>query len=58
VADLEAQWKKKDKEELHSFCQNIKRERGESDFERYHRNGTSPWFHEIKMDHHAVMLIN
>jgi hypothetical protein len=29
VADLKTQWKKKGKEELHSFFQNIKQERGE-----------------------------
>jgi hypothetical protein len=35
MADLKAQWKKKGKEELHSFYQNTKRDRGESYFERY-----------------------
>jgi hypothetical protein len=45
------------KEELHSFCQNIKRERGESYFERY-RNGSSPWFSEMKMNCRAFMSIN
>jgi hypothetical protein len=35
VADLKAQWKKKGKEELHSFCQNTRRDRGESYFKRY-----------------------
>jgi hypothetical protein len=35
VADLKAQWKKKGKEELHSFFQNTKPDRGESCFERY-----------------------
>jgi hypothetical protein len=34
VADLKVQWKKKGKEELHSFCQNTKRDRRESYFER------------------------
>jgi ribonuclease HI len=33
VADLKTQWKKKVKQELHSFCQNTKRDRGESYFE-------------------------
>jgi ribonuclease HI len=32
VADLKAQWKKKGKEELHGFCHNTKRGRGESYF--------------------------
>jgi hypothetical protein len=58
VADLKAHWKKKGKEELHSLCQNTKRDRGESYFERYYRNGLPPWFPEIKMNHHAFMLIN
>jgi hypothetical protein len=58
VADLKAQWKKKGKEELHSFCQNTKRDRGESYFERYYRNGSSPWFREIKMNHRALVSIN
>jgi hypothetical protein len=36
VADLKTQWKKKGKEELHSFCQNTKRDRGEKYFKRYY----------------------
>jgi hypothetical protein len=40
VAHLKTQWKKKGKE-LHSFCQNMKWDRGESYFERYYRNGSS-----------------
>jgi hypothetical protein len=48
VADLKAQWKKKDKGELHSFCQNTKRDRGKNYFETYNRNDSSPWFREIK----------
>jgi hypothetical protein len=40
VADLKIQWKKKGKEELHSFCQNTKWDRGENYFERYYRNGS------------------
>jgi hypothetical protein len=48
VAELKAQWKKKSKEELHSFCQNTKTDRGESYFERYYRNGLYVWFHKIK----------
>jgi ribonuclease HI len=35
VAELKAQWKKKDKAELHSFCQNSKRDRGGSYSESY-----------------------
>jgi hypothetical protein len=44
VADLKIQWKKKGKEELHSFRQNIKRDRGERYFESYYRNGSFPWY--------------
>jgi hypothetical protein len=51
VADLKAQWKKKGKKQLHNFCQNTKRDRGESYFERYYRNGSSPRFREMKMNH-------
>jgi hypothetical protein len=39
VADLTAQWKKKGKDEFHSFCQNAKRDGGEGYFERYYRIG-------------------
>jgi hypothetical protein len=49
---------KKDKEELHSFCQNTKRDRGESYFEWYYKNGSSPWFREIKTNHRAFLPIN
>jgi ribonuclease HI len=35
VADHKVQWKKKGIEELHSFCENTKKDRGESYFERY-----------------------
>jgi hypothetical protein len=58
VADLKTKWKKRGKEELHSCCQNVKRDRGESYFERYERNGLSSWFHEIKMNRRAFMSIN
>jgi ribonuclease HI len=58
MADLKAQRKKKGKEELHSFCQNTKRDRGESYFERYYRNGSSPWFREIKMNCCAFVSMN
>jgi hypothetical protein len=58
VADLKTQWKKKGKEELHSFCQNTKRDRGGNYFERYYRNGSSPWFREIKMNRRAFVSIN
>jgi hypothetical protein len=54
VADLKAQCKKKGKEELHNFCQNTKRDRGE----RYYRSGSSPWFREIKMNRRAFVSIN
>jgi hypothetical protein len=53
VADLKTQWKKEGKEELHSFRQNTQRDRGESYFERYYSNGSSPWFREIKMNRRA-----
>jgi hypothetical protein len=58
VADLKTQWKKKGKEELHNFCQNTKRVRGDNYFERYYRNGSSPWFREIKMNRRAFVSIN
>jgi hypothetical protein len=58
VADLKVQWKKKSREELHNFCQNTKRDRGETYFERYYRNGPSPWFRGIKMNRHAFVSIN
>jgi hypothetical protein len=58
VVDLKTQWKKKGKEEPHSFCQNTKRDRGESYFERYYRNGSSPWFREIKMNRRVFVSIN
>jgi hypothetical protein len=57
-AELEAKWEKKGKEELHSFCQNTKRDREENYFERYYRNGSSQWFREIKMNRRAFLLIN
>jgi hypothetical protein len=38
MAYLKAQWKKKGKEELHTFCQNTKRDRGESSLK-----GTTGW---------------
>jgi hypothetical protein len=55
VADLKTKWKKKGKE-LHSFCQNTNRDRGESYFEKYYRNGSSPWFREIKMNRRALTV--
>jgi hypothetical protein len=58
VADLKAQWKRKGNEELHSFCHNNKRGRGESYFERYYGSDSSQWFHEIKMNCCAFMSIN
>jgi hypothetical protein len=39
---------KRGRQELHDFCQNTK-DRGYSCFERYYKNGSSPWFREIKM---------
>jgi hypothetical protein len=58
VTDLKTQWKKKGKEEFHIFCQNTKRDSGESYFERYYRNGSSPWFREIKMNRRAFVSID
>jgi hypothetical protein len=58
VADLKPQWKKKGKEELHSFCQNTKPDRGERYFEGYYRSGSAPWFCEIKTNHRAFVSIN
>jgi hypothetical protein len=57
VVDLKTLWKKKGKE-LHYFCQNTKRDRGESYFERYYRNGSSPWFREMKLNRHDFVAIN
>jgi hypothetical protein len=50
--------KKKSKEELHSCCQNTKRERGELYFERYYRNGLAPWFLEIEINCFDFMSMN
>jgi hypothetical protein len=58
VADLKAHWKKKGKEELHTFCENTKRDRGQNYFERYYRNGSSPWFSELKMNRRAFVSVN
>jgi hypothetical protein len=49
---------KKGKEELHSLYQSTKWDRGESYFERYYKNGWSPWFREIKMNGRAFVSIN
>jgi hypothetical protein len=57
VADLKAQWKKKGKEELHSFCENTKRKQEKSTLKDA-RNGSSPWFCEIKMNRRSFMSIN
>jgi hypothetical protein len=32
------------------FCQNTRRDRAESYFERYCRKGSSPWFREINVN--------
>jgi hypothetical protein len=58
VADLKAHWKKKGKEELHIFCENTKRDRGQNYFERYYKNGSFPWFSELKMSPRAFVSIN
>jgi hypothetical protein len=58
VADLKTQCKKRGIEELHSFCQNTKRDGGENYFERYYRNGSSPWFREMKMNRRGFVSIN
>jgi hypothetical protein len=51
---------KKGREELHSFCQNTKRDKEErySYFERCYRNGSAPWFREIKRNIRAFVSIN
>jgi hypothetical protein len=54
VADLKAQWKKKGKEELHSSCQNTKKDRGK----RYYRNGSSQWLQQIKMNYCGFVSLN
>jgi hypothetical protein len=56
--NLKAQWKKKGKDEFHSFCPNTKLDRGESYFERYYRNGSSPRFREIKTNRRTFVSIN
>jgi hypothetical protein len=58
MADLKAKWKNKSKEELHCFCENIKSDREQTYFERYYKNGPSPWFREKKMDRDAFVSIN
>jgi hypothetical protein len=60
VADLKTQWTKKGKEELHSCCQNSKRDRGEryAYFERFYRNGSAPLLREIKLIRRAFVSIN
>jgi hypothetical protein len=58
VADLKAQWEKKATRILTVFVKTPKRNRGESYFERYYRNGLSPWFREIKMNRRAFMSAN
>jgi hypothetical protein len=54
MVNLKTQWKKKGKEELHSFSQNTKWNTGEN----YYRNGLFPLFREIKLNHHAFVSIN
>jgi hypothetical protein len=58
AADIKTQWKRKGKEELHSFCQNTKRDRGENYSERYYRNSSTPWFRGIKTNRRAFVSIN
>jgi hypothetical protein len=50
--------KRKAKEELHSFCQNTTRDKGQNYFEMYYRNGSSPWFNELTMKSRAFASIN
>jgi hypothetical protein len=54
VADIKTKWKKKSKEELHSFWQNTEKDNGE----RYYRYGSSPWFRDIKMVRRALVSLN
>jgi hypothetical protein len=58
VADLKTHWKEKGKDELHSLCQNTKRDKGESYFEGYYRYDSSPWFRGIKMNRRAFVSIS
>jgi ribonuclease HI len=44
--------------DLHSFCQNTKRDREERCFEKYYSNNSAPWFREIKTNLHAFVSIN
>jgi hypothetical protein len=48
VADLKAP----------QFLSKHTRDRAEGYFERYYRNGSSPWFREIKMNRPAFVSIN
>jgi ribonuclease HI len=58
MADLKTQWRKNGKEELHSFCQNTKRDRGERYFERYYRKRSPPLFSKIILKRCAFVSIN
>jgi hypothetical protein len=58
MADLKAQWWKKGKEEGPSFCQNTKKDIRGSNFARYYRNGSFPWFCEIKTNRRAFVSTN
>jgi hypothetical protein len=49
VADLKAQWKKKDIE-LYSFCHNTKMDREKSCFEKYYKNGSYVGFCKRKIN--------
>jgi hypothetical protein len=49
---------KERQKELHNFCQNTERNRGESYFEKHYRTGSSPWFREIEMNGLAFVSIN
>jgi hypothetical protein len=58
VADLKSPVERERQRGASHFSQNTKWDTGENYFERYHRNGFSPWFCEIKMNCHAFVSIN
>jgi hypothetical protein len=49
---------KKSKRGASQFLSKHQKDRAESYFERYYRNGSSPWFRETKMNRRAFVSIN
>jgi hypothetical protein len=50
--------KKKEKMSFTDSVKTPKRGRGGSYIESYYRNGSSPWFPEIKINRHAFVSLN